>query len=196
MLLCTVSLKYFPSTHLIPTSPEFAVMVTAWVLSGRNGRNSTCWHHHIAHCIACQWQHPTMVNMSEARPSCMPCSAAALLPTFAAASPAQPSQAVLLQRLFSDFPAPVLDMIAATPPSAFLEAAVLTRPARSMPTSLGRGGVAVLGEAAHPLRPTGGKSLVAQPGRKQCGAAVHGLLVDWCRIDTACSMCGTHAAQW
>jgi hypothetical protein len=66
----------------------------------------------------------------------------------------QPSQALLL-RLFGSFPAPVLDMIAATPPASLLEAAVLTRPARSLPGCLGRGGVVVLGEAAHPLRPSG-----------------------------------------
>jgi hypothetical protein len=69
-------------------------------------------------------------------------------------APLQPSQALLL-RLFGSFPAPVLDMIAATPPASLLEAAVLTRPARSLPNCLGRGGVVVLGEAAHPLRPSG-----------------------------------------
>ncbi|KAF6254780.1 hypothetical protein COO60DRAFT_286528 [Scenedesmus sp. NREL 46B-D3] len=84
---------------------------------------------------------------------------------------AKPSQALLLQ-LFHGFPAPVLDMIAATSPASLLEAAVLTRPARNLPHCLGRGGVVVLGEAAHPLRPSGQEISQAFEDAAELGAAV------------------------
>uniref|UniRef100_A0A383WJX5 FAD-binding domain-containing protein n=1 Tax=Tetradesmus obliquus TaxID=3088 RepID=A0A383WJX5_TETOB len=78
-------------------------------------------------------------------------------------APTKPSQALLLQ-LFRAFPAPVRDMIAATPPASLLEAAVLMRPARALPNCLGRGGLVVLGEAAHPLRPSVGQGRAGGAG--------------------------------
>jgi hypothetical protein len=64
-------------------------------------------------------------------------------------------QAEALTALLSSFPAPVRNMVAHTPPEVLLAAAVYIRPARSMPAALGKGRVALVGEAARPLRPSG-----------------------------------------
>lgn len=69
--------------------------------------------------------------------------------------PLQTAQGVLLD-IFASFPAAVLSMIALTPSDAVLPALpVHARPARLLPACMGRGAVAVLGQAAHPLRPAG-----------------------------------------
>lgn len=68
--------------------------------------------------------------------------------------PIRDAKALLLQ-LFADFPTACLDMIETTDGAAILEGPVLTRAARQMPACMGRGGVVVLGEAAHPVRPSG-----------------------------------------
>jgi hypothetical protein len=72
----------------------------------------------------------------------------------------QPLQGVrdaksLLLQLFADFPTACLDMIDTTDADVILEGPVLTRAARKMPACMGRGSVVVLGEAAHPVRPSG-----------------------------------------
>lgn len=61
----------------------------------------------------------------------------------------------LLTELFTGFPRACLDMIATTDERSILEGPVLTRPARELPACMGRGSVIVLGEAAHPVRPSG-----------------------------------------
>ena len=51
---------------------------------------------------------------------------------------------------------PVLHLVQATPPASLVEHGVYTRPASSMrPECLGRGRVVIIGDAAHPMRPTG-----------------------------------------
>jgi hypothetical protein len=45
----------------------------------------------------------------------------------------------LLQQLFADFPIACIDMLSCTPPEVILQGAVLTRPAKQLPPSLGRG---------------------------------------------------------
>jgi hypothetical protein len=70
------------------------------------------------------------------------------------AQPVCDAKALLLQ-LFADFPTACLDMIQTTEASTILEGPVLTRAARQMPACMGRGSVVVLGEAAHPVRPSG-----------------------------------------
>jgi 2-polyprenyl-6-methoxyphenol hydroxylase-like FAD-dependent oxidoreductase len=50
----------------------------------------------------------------------------------------------------------VLALIAATPAASLVEHGVYIRPADSMsPDSFGKGRVVIMGDAAHPLRPTG-----------------------------------------
>lgn len=61
----------------------------------------------------------------------------------------------LLAQLFAGFPRSCLDMISTTDAASILEGPVLTRAAREMPACMGRGSVVVLGEAAHPVRPSG-----------------------------------------
>lgn len=68
--------------------------------------------------------------------------------------PVRDAKALLLQ-LFADFPTACLDMIQTTEASTILEGPVLTRAARQMPACMGRGSVMILGEAAHPMRPSG-----------------------------------------
>eukprot|EP00775_Hariotina_reticulata_P005855 gene5855-6096_t len=68
--------------------------------------------------------------------------------------------------------AAVLSMIAATSPSAILESSVHTRPVRLLPPCLGQGSLAILGEAAHPLRPTGQDVSQAFEDAAVLGAAV------------------------
>lgn len=51
---------------------------------------------------------------------------------------------------------PILDLVQATPPASLVEHGVYTRPASSMsPDCFGKGRVVIIGDAAHPLRPTG-----------------------------------------
>jgi 2-polyprenyl-6-methoxyphenol hydroxylase-like FAD-dependent oxidoreductase len=55
----------------------------------------------------------------------------------------------------------VLQLVASTPPGSLVEHGVYIRPASSMTCdSYGRGRVVILGDAAHPLRPTGGSLLL------------------------------------
>lgn len=68
--------------------------------------------------------------------------------------PVRDAKALLLQ-LFANFPTACLDMIQTTEASTILEGPVLTRAARQMPACMGRRSVVILGEAAHPVRPSG-----------------------------------------
>lgn len=45
-------------------------------------------------------------------------------------------------------------MLRSTRPSAVVEAGVWVRRAKDLPSGLGRGRVVILGEAAHPMRPS------------------------------------------
>ncbi|GIL47053.1 hypothetical protein Vafri_3885 [Volvox africanus] len=59
-----------------------------------------------------------------------------------------------LVELFSGFPPEVRAMLRNTRPSAVVEAGVWVRRASELPSALGRGRVLILGEAAHPMRPS------------------------------------------
>ncbi len=56
--------------------------------------------------------------------------------------------------LFAGFPPEVRAMLRSTRPSAVVEAGVWVRRAKDLPSGLGRGRVVILGEAAHPMRPS------------------------------------------
>lgn len=61
-----------------------------------------------------------------------------------------------LLKVFGDFEAPVRDLFAATPPESVLEHGVYLRPAAQLSAqSFGKGRVVIVGDAAHPMRPTG-----------------------------------------
>eukprot|EP00983_Pelagomonas_calceolata_P114222 1160071-Pelagomonas_calceolata.AAC.19 len=57
-----------------------------------------------------------------------------------------------LAALFKGYPRAVDQMIRYSPPDAVLESGVYIRSPAEMPPSMGKGRVAILGEAAHPLR--------------------------------------------
>jgi hypothetical protein len=65
----------------------------------------------------------------------------------------------LLQRclkVFEGYPASCMDRIKGTDPSTVTEHGIFTRPAESLPPDgWGRGRVTLVGDAAHPVRPTG-----------------------------------------
>lgn len=59
-------------------------------------------------------------------------------------------------QVLSGFWQPLLNLVQATPTASLVEHGVYTRPAASMnPDSFGKGRVVIIGDAAHPLRPTG-----------------------------------------
>ncbi len=63
----------------------------------------------------------------------------------------------MLAQVFDKYPEELKRMIRATDDSAMVEHGMYTRPAEAMtPDSYGRGRVVIIGDAAHPMRPTGG----------------------------------------
>jgi hypothetical protein len=94
------------------------------------------------------------VKISPAKPTTVTYDAAADVSAGSSVQPLRDAKALLLE-LFANFPTACLDMIETTEAPTILEGPVLTRAARQMPACMGRGGVVVLGEAAHPVRPSG-----------------------------------------
>jgi hypothetical protein len=96
------------------------------------------------------------VKISPEQPTTVTYDAAAVSSSSSSGSmqPLRDPKSLLLE-LFADFPNACLDMIQTTNESTILEGPVLTRAARDMPACMGRGSVVVLGEAAHPVRPSG-----------------------------------------
>ncbi|GBF99726.1 hypothetical protein Rsub_12439 [Raphidocelis subcapitata] len=78
----------------------------------------------------------------------------------------------LLQRAFEGFPTPVKHMIANTPPGAVVEIPAYSRRRTLLPESLGRGRIAIIGEAAHPVPPTGLEASIALEDAAELAAAV------------------------
>jgi hypothetical protein len=83
----------------------------------------------------------------------------ALISTTAAAvrvcdtpAPIDPHVLQALTSIFKSWPKSVVQMISFAAPEAVLESGVYIRAAADMPASMGKGRVAILGEAAHPLR--------------------------------------------
>ncbi|EFJ50827.1 hypothetical protein VOLCADRAFT_88147 [Volvox carteri f. nagariensis] len=82
-----------------------------------------------------------------------------------------------LLALFTDFPPEVRAMLRNTRPSAVVEAGVWVRRASELPSALGRGRVLILGEAAHPMRPSSQEENQALEDAAVLGGCVqlHGL---------------------
>eukprot|EP00775_Hariotina_reticulata_P007371 gene7371-7581_t len=70
----------------------------------------------------------------------------------------------------------VLQLVANTPPGSLVEHGVYIRPASDMaPEAYGRGRVVILGDAAHPLRPTGqGLNTTLEDAYQLAAALMHG----------------------
>ncbi|KAL6749175.1 hypothetical protein V8C86DRAFT_1052312 [Haematococcus lacustris] len=81
-----------------------------------------------------------------------------------------PSQALL--EVFKGWPRAVEQMIRSAPLEAVLEGGVYIRSASDLPPSMGKGRVAIMGEAAHPLRPTGQDSNIALEDAAELAAFV------------------------
>lgn len=76
----------------------------------------------------------------------------------AAFSPCMCAQRCL--KVFAGYPEPFLDVVRDTDPRAVAEHGIFTRPADAMPADgWGRGRVTLVGDAAHPVRPTGARPL-------------------------------------
>jgi hypothetical protein len=107
------------------------------------------------------------VKISPAKPTTVTYDAAADVSAGSSVQPLRDAKALLLE-LFANFPTACLDMIETTEASTILEGPVLTRAARQMPACMGRGGVVVLGEAAHPVRPSGERGGMRLRGGWRC----------------------------
>lgn len=59
-------------------------------------------------------------------------------------------------KVFAGYPEPFLDVVRGTDPRAVAEHGIFTRQAEALPADgWGRGRVTLVGDAAHPVRPTG-----------------------------------------
>lgn len=96
-------------------------------------------------------------------------------PQSASFHPQQPRVVHTLMDLFQSFPEPVKMMLRHTHADAVLEMPVYIRPAKELPSTMGRGRVLILGEAAHPLRPTGQDENMALEDAAELGACIQAL---------------------